>query len=90
MFAFHYARRYYDRAHQDDAEPTALVFPGERQPDYVDFAYYSLVIGMTSQVSDVAATSRRMRHLTLIHSFLAFVFNIAVLALSINIIASVS
>jgi uncharacterized membrane protein len=48
------------------------------------------VIGMTSQVSDVAVTSRRMRRLTLIHGFLAFVFNIAVLALSINIIASVS
>ncbi len=44
---------------------------------------------MTSQVSDVAVASRSMRHLTLIHGMLAFVFNIAVLALSINIIASV-
>ena len=44
---------------------------------------------MTSQVSDVAVTSRQMRRLTLIRSALAFVFNIAVLALSINIIASV-
>jgi uncharacterized membrane protein len=89
VFAFHYARRYYDRARRDRAEPTELVFPGSREPDYLDFAYYSFVIGMTSQVSDVAATSRRMRRLTLVHSFLSFVFNIAVLALSINIIASV-
>ncbi len=90
VFAFHYARRYYDRAGRDSAELAPLLFPGKREPDYLDFAYYSFVIGMTSQVSDVAVTSRRMRRLTLIHAFLAFVFNIAVLALSINIIASVS
>jgi uncharacterized membrane protein len=85
-----FPRRYYDRARHDGTEPTELVFPGKRQSDYLDFAYYSFVIGMTSQVSDVAATSRRMRPLTLVHGFLSFVFNIAVLALSINIIASVS
>lgn len=89
VFAFHYARRYYDRTRHDSAALPELLFPGKREPDYLDFAYYSFVIGMTSQVSDVAVTSRRMRRLTLIHAFLAFVFNIAVLALSINIIASV-
>ena len=56
--------------------------------DYLDFAYYSFVIGMTSQVSDVRVLSRRMRKLTLVHAVLAFIFNIAVLALSINTIAS--
>ncbi len=90
VFAFHYARRYYDRRAHAGSEPPELQFPGKREPDYLDFAYYSFVIGMTSQVSDVAVTSRRMRRLTLVHGFLAFVFNIAVLALSINIIASVS
>ena len=65
------------------------MFPGGKEPDYLDFAYYSFVVGMTSQVSDVAVTARQMRGLTLVHSVLAFVFNIAVLALSINIIASV-
>ena len=89
VFAFHYARRYYVRVHRESAEPAELLFPGNRDPDYLDFAYYSFVIGMTSQVSDVAVTSRRMRRLTLVHAFLAFVFNIAVLALAINIIASV-
>jgi uncharacterized membrane protein len=66
-----------------------LLFPGGRDPDYADFAYYSFVVGMTSQVADVAIASRTMRRLTMIHGILAFLFNIAVLALSINIIASV-
>jgi uncharacterized membrane protein len=90
VFAFHYARRYYDAEAAGSAGKPELLFPGGREPDYLDFAYYSFVIGMTSQVSDVAVTSRRMRRLTLMHGFLAFVFNMAVLALSINIIASVS
>lgn len=89
VFAFHYARRYYAVLHRRRATPADLLFPGDREPDYLDFAYYSFVVGMTSQVSDVAVTSRQMRRLTLIHGVLAFVFNIAVLALSINIIASV-
>jgi uncharacterized membrane protein len=89
VFAFHYARRYYAIARGERAPSPELLFPGSRDPDYLDFAYYSFVVGMTSQVSDVAVTSRRMRRLTLIHGVLAFVFNIAVLALSINIIGSV-
>ena len=89
VFAFHYARRYYAVLHRKRAAPPELLFPGGRAPDYLDFAYYSFVVGMTSQVSDVAVTSRQMRQLTLIHAALAFGFNIAVLALSINIIASV-
>lgn len=89
VFAFHYARRYYAIRHRERSATPELLFPGGKEPDYLDFAYYSFVIGMTSQVSDVAVTSRSMRRLSLIHSVLAFVFNIAVLALSINIIASV-
>jgi uncharacterized membrane protein len=89
VFAFHYARRYYAVLRRERTTPSELLFPGNREPDYLDFAYYSFVIGMTSQVSDVAVTSRQMRRLTLIHGVLAFVFNIAVLALSINIIGSV-
>ena len=88
VFAFHYAHRYYAGPH---GEPSAerLLFPGGRDPDYADFAYYSFVVGMTSQVSDVAIASRSIRRLTMMHGILAFMFNIAVLALSINIFASV-
>jgi len=88
VFAFHYAHRYYGKLRGAREAPPELLFPGGRDPDYLDFAYYSFVVGMTSQVSDVAVTSRQMRRLTLVHGVLAFVFNIAVLALSINIIAS--
>ena len=88
VFAFRYAHRYYAGPHGEAAATAPLLFPGGREPDYLDFAYCAFVVGMTSQVSDVAVASRRMRHLTLIHGILAFLFNIAVLALSINIIAS--
>jgi uncharacterized membrane protein len=89
VFAFHYARRYYEDDRQRPQRTGGLAFPGGGNPDYLDFAYYSFVIGMTSQVSDVQATSRKMRRLTLVHGVLAFIFNIAVLALSINTIGSV-
>ena len=89
VFTFRYAHRYYAGPHGEAAPVTPLLFPGGRAPDYLDFAYCAFVVGMTSQVSDVAVASRGMRVLTLIHGVLAFVFNIAVLALSINIIASV-
>lgn len=88
-FAFHYAHRYYIGGRGVRAAHTGgLNFPGDRDPDYFDFAYFSFVIGMTSQVSDVAVTSRVMRRITLAHGLLSFGFNVAVLALSVNIFAS--
>lgn len=89
-FAFHYAHCYYNAARLQQGLPTdgGLDFPGEREPDYLDFAYFSFVIGMTSQVSDVIVTSRAMRRLILMHGLLAFGFNVVVMALSVNIIAS--
>jgi uncharacterized membrane protein len=88
VFAFHYARRYYRDERRQPGGEGGLAFPGGTLPDYMDFAYYSFVVGMTSQVSDVQVTSEAMRRLTLTHGVLAFIFNIAVLALSINTIAS--
>jgi len=88
IYAFHYAHRYY--IDQRDGTPDGgLDFPGkgEDAPDYFDFLYYSYVIGMTSQVSDVQATSKEMRRITLLHSVLAFAFNMLVLALSVNVVA---
>jgi uncharacterized membrane protein len=86
LFAFHYARLYYARPEDGKEHQRGLKFPDEGEPDYLDFAYYACVIGMTSQVSDVAVTARHMRRITLIHGVLAFVFNITILAMSINII----
>ncbi len=90
LFAFRYAHRYYQHSDQGDASYSGpgLVFPGRRDPDYFDFLYHALVVGMTSQVSDVQVTSRAMRHLTLVHSVLSFAFNMLVLALSVNLVAS--
>jgi len=79
--------RCYQEARQPEPDGPGLVFPGGRDPDCFDFLYHALVVGMTSQVSDVQVTSRAMRHLTPVHSVLSFAFNMLVLALSINVIA---
>jgi len=88
-FALHYAHNYYrkDDSAPQSSEVGGLNFPDEDRPDYWDFLYFALVIGMTSQVSDVTISSRSLRRLALVHGVLAFIFNTAILALSINIIA---
>jgi uncharacterized membrane protein len=89
IFASHYAKGYYqaDRSSPEVDRIGGLDFPNCSMPDYWDFLYFSFVIGMTSQVSDVQVVSRRMRRLTLLHSVMSFFFNTAILAMSINIIA---
>jgi uncharacterized membrane protein len=89
VYTFHYARRYYDSHPVTKADVRGLDFPGGENPDYFDFAYYAFVIGMTSQVSDVSVASRHIRRITLLHGILSFLFNIGILALSINIFVSV-
>ena len=86
-FAFRYAHRYYQEEMNNKVAGAGLDFPGKLDPDYFDFLYYSFVVGMTSQVSDVQVTSREMRRLTLIHGVLSFAFNMLVLALSVNVVA---
>lgn len=88
-----YGLRYAHAFYGDSDEPgvhqhaVGLIFPGNRPPDYFDFAYFSFVVGMTCQVSDVQITSRRMRRLTLAHSVLSFGFNTIILALLINTVS---
>ena len=66
-----------------------MAFPGgDAEPDYWDFVYFSFVIGMTSQVSDVGVTSKAIRRTVTAHGIVAFVFNAALLALSVNLAAS--
>jgi uncharacterized membrane protein len=86
MFALHYAHEFYD---ENGGKGGGLNFPGELQePDYWDFVYFSFVIGMTSQVSDVAVTCRPIRHTVAAHGIISFIFNAALLALTVNIAAS--
>lgn len=85
MFALHYAHDFYGEAEHGDG----LLFPGgEPEPDYWDFVYFSFVIGMTSQVSDVGITSKQIRRAVAAHGIVAFMFNAALLALTVNIAAS--
>lgn len=88
MFTMHYAHLYYGDKRDKDSAAGGLSFPDEKEPDYLDFAYFSFVIGMTSQVSDVEVTARPMRRLALLHGLLAFLFNTVVVALSINVVSS--
>jgi uncharacterized membrane protein len=89
VFTLRYAHVFYRLEQEADVEGSdgGLIFPGGDNPDYEDFAYFSFVIGMTCQVSDVNITSRFMRRLALLHGLLSFAFNTAILALSINIIS---
>ncbi len=88
IFALRYAHNYYRRSREDREKlALGLDFPDDNEPDYWDFLYFSFVIGMTSQVSDVQVTSPNMRRLALIHGILSFFFNTTILAMSINIIA---
>lgn len=89
-FALHYAHDYY----RDDGSPGGLQFPSadekgkSEEPDYWDFIYFSFVIGMTFQVSDVGITDKMIRRTATAHGVIAFIFNTALLALMVNIAAS--
>lgn len=84
MFAQHYAHGFYG---DYGSQHQGLDFPGKQEPDYWDFAYFSIVVGMTFQVSDVQITSRTLRRMVLLHSVIAFFFNVFIIAVTVNIVA---
>jgi uncharacterized membrane protein len=84
-FALHYAHEFYG---EDAGKDAGMAFPGKGEPDYWDFFYFSIVIGMTSQVSDVAVTTKTIRRTVTAHGIVSFFFNAALLALTVNIAAS--
>jgi uncharacterized membrane protein len=89
LFALRYAHLYYVDAHKvkrDDVQG-GLIFPEDKAPDYFDFLYFSFIIGMTCQVSDVQISHKRLRRLATVHGLIAFAFNTAILALFVNIVA---
>lgn len=88
-FALHYAHDYYRPDPGSDAGG-GLIFPGCDQPDYWDFLYFSTSIGATSQTSDTSIKSRALRRLVTLHAAVSFFFNTAVLALTVNIAASLA
>jgi uncharacterized membrane protein len=82
-FALHYAHDYYLARSQ--GKPGGLTFPDTEEPDYVDFLYFSAVIGTSGQTADVAFSSPHMRRIGLLHCVLAFVFNTSLIGLMVNV-----
>jgi uncharacterized membrane protein len=87
IFSIHYAHEYYGE--RRDGKIGGLNFPEDNEPDYLDFLYFSLVVGLTSQVSDVAVTSKVIRRVVALHGVLSFFFNLTILALTVNMISNV-
>jgi uncharacterized membrane protein len=91
VFAFHYAHEYYDEFEARPGAPLALrgglVFPETQNPDYLDFIYFSYVVGTSAQTADISISSRAMRRTVIGHCVLAFFYNSAILALTINLAA---
>ncbi len=85
-YAFHYAHLFYDPVEGTQASE-GLNFPNDNEPDYLDFAYFSFVIGMTFQVSDIQVTSSKIRRQALLHGLISFGLNTFVVALTFNLIA---
>jgi uncharacterized membrane protein len=86
VFALHYAHEFYR-----GAKPGGLLFPSGDKPesaDYWDFVYFSFVIGMTAQVSDVGITDKTIRRTATAHGIVSFIYNTALVALMVNIAAS--
>ncbi|MDV3458000.1 DUF1345 domain-containing protein [Sphingomonas sp. HF-S4] len=84
IYALHYAHLYY-RA-DDGGDAGGLQFPEEPEPDYWDFVYFAFCLGMTFQTSDVSVTDRGIRKVVTLHCLAAFVFNLGIVAFTINVL----
>jgi uncharacterized membrane protein len=88
VFALFYAHEFHSESKGGSrGSGGGLEFPDDRTPDYLDFLYFSFVVGTTAQTSDVAVCSRAMRRVVMLHGILSFFFNTAVIALAVNIAA---
>lgn len=88
MFTIRYAHLYHDHGKLGTGSNVGGIdFPSDEDPDYFDFTYFSFVIGMTFQVSDISISSRTIRKFVLMHSLISFAFNTIIVALTINTIA---
>jgi len=91
MWGMHYAWEYYEApgdAAADEKQRGGLSFPGDEEPDGMDFVYFSMVIAMTDQTSDTDVTSGAMRRIVTGHSLFSYLFNTVIVAAAINIVLS--
>ncbi len=86
-FSLRYAHVYYQEFEKTKEAP--LIFASKLKPTYIEFLYFSMVIGMTCQTADVTIANSRMRYLVMIQGITAFIFNATLLAMAINLIAGV-
>lgn len=86
-FCLRYAHLYYRDSDRDKESDRGLMFPGGEEPNYMDFAYFSFVVGMTFQVSDVQITAKIIRRAVLGHGLVSFAYNTAILALVVNLVS---
>ncbi|MDO7854148.1 DUF1345 domain-containing protein [Hymenobacter convexus] len=92
VFTLRYAHTYYDQDEETGRDVGGLVFPDDQgdenkpklKPNYIDFAYFSFVIGMTAQTADIAIANRELRGVALLHGCVAFLFNTVIVALTIG------
>lgn len=82
VYALHYAHLFYTA--RDGKDAGGLEFPETAEPDYSDFVYFAYCLGMTFQTSDVTVTTRPMRRAVTFHCLAAFVFNLGIIAFTIN------
>ena len=85
VYAMHYAHLFY-LPDKDGGDSQGLDFPDTPEPSYPDFLYFAFTLGMTFQTSDIAITGRPMREVATLHCLAAFVFNLGVLAFTINVL----
>ena len=87
LFAVYYAHEFHSETKRSGGAGAGFDFHGQKSPDYLDFLYLSLVIGTTSQTSDIDITSRETRRTVMLHGLLSFFFNTTVIALVVNLTA---
>jgi uncharacterized membrane protein len=88
VYAMHYAHMFYLKGKGTGGDAAGINFPGTKEPDYWDFIYFSFTLGMTFQTSDCDITARAFRRVVIGHCMAAFVFNLGVLAFTINALGS--
>ena len=88
IFTLHYAHEYYGVDEDDGARDAGgIEFPGHEAPDYWDFLYFSICIGVACATADVNIASKGLRRVATIHCLVAFAFNTIIVALTINLTA---
>jgi uncharacterized membrane protein len=84
VYALHYAHVYYQAGKDRGGDAAGISFPGTKEPDYWDFLYFAFTLGMTFQTSDCDITVQAIRRISIGHCMAAFVFNLGILAFTIN------